>query len=406
MSFGFSGPEYIDAGFATGRQKRFLPRPKTAGVCERAAAQFGYRASAWAGDRRSPVLRALWDSLISSRNPSTAVYQTPAYAEYLHDTGRKLDVLTITDETQSELVGVVPVQHSTVALPFAFKDRVLAKLRLKGLILLGSEPMIPENPGALDKLFLLLSRNFPESQVIDFYSIPLHSYLWRYLQSSSLIKALFHVHVMHGFRESHYVSVPDSLDSYYKSLSRKRRYNLQRQEKLLEQHLGSALELTVVENPEQLPELYRAIEELGIPKTHVSLLGKDQYASAAAHQLLRCFVLKAGRQDRRLGSGREVRKDLLDPSVLPRQVAGKTLSGHDPLADHPPPSDQRGRVHPGQHGVRQSRLPGARDDHRRAKSQGSAVPPHRRQPLPHPCPFGLFRSVEPREEERKSPRSG
>jgi len=125
-------------------------------------------------------------------------------------------------------------------------------------------------------------------------SIPLDGYMWEYLNNSNIIGRLYYTHVLHGFRECHSVSIPSSIDEYYRGLPKKRRYNLLRQERQLEEHMGGPLSIFVVEEPEDLPELFRSIDALGLPSNNTALLSQRQYLSAARHKILRCHILKVG----------------------------------------------------------------------------------------------------------------
>ena len=190
-----------------------------------------YTAFAWPHGFHSPCLRQYWELLFAKQETPGAVYQSPEFFDYLKETGEKtLDVITVKDRAMDAIVGVVPVQKASTQLPFFLGERTLARSRVKSLTLLGSEPMMPQDPDALDSLFLLMSEHYPESQVVDMDAVPEDGYLWKYLNASPVIKKSYDLHVLHGFRDCHSVDIPPSIGEYYRRLTKKRRYNLLRQE--------------------------------------------------------------------------------------------------------------------------------------------------------------------------------
>ena len=187
----------------------------------------------------------------------------------------------------------MPIQKSTIELPFAIGNRTIINLHLKGLTLLGTEPLAPQHPDALDSLFNLISERYPDSQLINMDAVPADSYLWKYITSSQAIKNNYDVHVLHGFRDCHSVDIPNSIEDYYGRLPKKRRYNYLRQEKLLRQQVGGILELILVDTESKITELFKAMDCLSVPKPYNSKSNKSKLVAAAKHGFLYCFILKS-----------------------------------------------------------------------------------------------------------------
>jgi hypothetical protein len=255
-----------------------------------------YAISVWKDDHRSPLLRRPWESFACSRESLAAFYQSPKYFDYLQDGNEDghFDVLTVKNGLTDAILGVVPIKRWTYRLPFVFRARAFVEIGRMSIGILGSEPMIPENPGAFDELFLTFARRYPESQVIYMDAVPATSYLWHHLQTSRTIRSLYHTLVLDGFREWHSVPLPQSMDEYYKKLTRKKRYNLMRQERLLQNHSGHHLHLITINKEKDLRCLFEAIEILPTRNKFNFVFSKDDYVRLARLDLLHCYVLKSG----------------------------------------------------------------------------------------------------------------
>jgi hypothetical protein len=254
-----------------------------------------YEISVWKADYRSPVLGRPWGILTSSRDSPATIYQSSKYFHYLQDidqTGR-LEILTVKDKTTDTIVGVVPAKLWVYRLEFKLRARTLVGIRLESIGILGGEPMVPEEPDALDELFLAFTRYYPTAQVIYMDPVPSTSYLWHHLQTSPVVRKGYDALVLGGFRERHSVPLPKSLDEYHRKLSRKKRYNLARQERLLRDHCGNALELITIEKEEDLPTLFAAIKKLPTKDKPNFVFREDEYIHLSRHNLLHCYVLKS-----------------------------------------------------------------------------------------------------------------
>jgi CelD/BcsL family acetyltransferase involved in cellulose biosynthesis len=255
-----------------------------------------YEISVWRDDHRSPALRSAWESFARSRESPAAIYQSPEYFDYLQEGDEQghFDILTVKDKGTDAVVGIVPIKRWAYRLPFMFRARAFMEIRRRTIGILGSEPMIPENPRAFDELFLTFARRYPESQAIYMDAVPATSYLWHHLQTSRTIRGLYHTLVMDGFREWHSVPLPKSVNEYYKKIPRKKRYNLMRQERLLQSHCGHHLHLATIDKESDLQCLFEAMEKLLAKDTYNMVFRKDDYVHLSRHGLLHCYVLKSG----------------------------------------------------------------------------------------------------------------
>ena len=147
---------------------------------------------------------------------------------------------------------------------------------------------------------------------------------------------------MHGFRDSHSVAVPHSIDSYYRNMPKKRRYNLLRQERLLENHLGSPLSLRLVEQPADLPDFFRSLTNLGVPREHRSLLRgmTNTYLPLIVRFFDATFSL-AGTHVIGMAVGAKSNDTWMIDRFFYDKVTGKALAWHRSLAGDSQISDSR-----------------------------------------------------------------
>jgi CelD/BcsL family acetyltransferase involved in cellulose biosynthesis len=282
-----------------------------------------YEISAWKEDHRSVALRHPWGSLASIRDSSATIYQSPEYFDYLQDIepDALFDILTVKNAGTDAIVGVVPIKRWPYRLQFTFRASALFALEFSSIGILGSEPMIPEDPRAFDQLFSTLARQYPTAQVIYMDAVPAASRLWQHLQSSPTIRSLFHILTVQGFREWHTVPLPRSLDEYNKKLTKKKRYNLMRQERLLQDHCGNPLCLLTIDKEKDLPELFDAMNQFSMEEKFNFVFRKEEYIHSSRHNLLHCYVLKSGNKaigillGMKAGHAFKIDRFIYDPSL-------------------------------------------------------------------------------------------
>jgi CelD/BcsL family acetyltransferase involved in cellulose biosynthesis len=271
-----------------------ISRPMQLSISQTAddAVEREYETSLWEGDQHCPLFRQAWEALVSTRQTPAAFCQSPAFFDYLQDAekGEWFEVLTMR-RAGTARVGIVPIKISTMQLPLRFGPLRWSGSRLKSISILGSEPMIPADPAALDNLLLTLPARFPEVELVYLNEVSLESDLWRNIRMSAAIRRVYDVHVLDGFRECHTIILPKSIEEYYAKLGKKKRYNLLRQERILQDRVG-ALDLIPIEYFSDLSDMFDAVDKLSSSHSRYDI-DRNQYISAAKHGFLKCFVLKS-----------------------------------------------------------------------------------------------------------------
>ena len=226
--------------------------------------------------------------LLASRSPEK-IYQTPEFFRFLSDsqTGAsdRFELFVIKDRTSGHVVGMVPVRLSALALDVKAGPLHLLAFKPRIVRILGSVPLMPAAPGLLHQLFAHLLRSFPACAAVSMQALPLA------LASSMQGDARHRPFVLHGWRACHTIPLPEALPSYMAQMSAKKRYNLARQYRLLEQATGP-LQLVRIDRSVNVKELVAGVAAL-VPGDAPAHVGARDYRVLAANRLLLSYVLKS-----------------------------------------------------------------------------------------------------------------
>ena len=256
------------------------------------------------------AIRSCWAQLLLSNNKAGALYQSDNYYDYRRESGDvEGDVLAVSETARGSIVGVIPLKATEIGLQFVAGTEAFLRLAPQGLFLLGSEPMLAEDTDAFDSLFLYLLQHYPQARAVAMMSVVVDSFTWRYVTTSALLRRNYYIYMPEGPRNCHSIAVPPSLDNYHRGLGKKRRYNLQRQERLLQEHLAEEVELVSIDRVGRLPDLYAAIDQLGARDP--AILTREEYELACRHGILLCYVLRTKSRTIGLAIGSKSRKTFL-----------------------------------------------------------------------------------------------
>lgn len=182
---------------------------------------------------------------------------------------------------------MVPVRLSCIALDAKCGRAALFTLRCRVVRILGSVPLAPDDPALLHQLFAHLMHAFPDCAAVSMQAFP------RERQACLGRDPRHRCAIVHGWRACHAIALPATLPVYLAGLSAKKRYNLARQYRLLEQAAG-ILELKRIERGADVGELVDGIAAIvrggGAPGSGRAA----DYPVLAAHRLLLSYVLKSG----------------------------------------------------------------------------------------------------------------
>ena len=266
---------------------------------ERSADAFRPRGCLYAVENLGPELLELWDQLHSVARGPSAFTQGCSFAAMIADISSDAPFeLFCLAGAGSQAPALVPLRRGDIDLKFLVFQHPIADLRLRGVTVVGTEPLsLDGSERGADAAAALLDFD-REASCFEFAEVAKDSPLWRRLNAPDVRKR-FDLHVVDGFRSWQSTVVPASLEEYGRALGKKKRYNLRRQERLLQSKLSAPLELVIVEHLDSISIVFDALDQIAIDPDEDRDLRREYYTRSAAHHLMKAYVLRAG--DRYIG---------------------------------------------------------------------------------------------------------
>lgn len=241
------------------------------------------------GEFGLPQWNGEWRRLLLASASPEKIYQTPEFFRFLCDsqtsTSDRFELYAITDRSQGKVVGMVPVRLSRVNLNLRAGGLTVLPFQPRIIRLLGSVPLMPQEPALLHQLHAHLLASFPDCAAVSMQAVPVE--LAAYLDGDAR-HAPF---VMHGWRACHTIPLPAQWPAYLTRMSAKKRYNLARQYRLLARSAGP-LTLQRIDRSVHVRELVDGVAALA-GGASLFMTGRD-YRVLAANRLLLSYVLKSG----------------------------------------------------------------------------------------------------------------
>jgi hypothetical protein len=205
------------------------------------------------------------------------------------------------------LLGMVPLCAHRGTLPFLVAGHSFFDLQLQQVDVLGGEPLLPPEVDIHDRFFLALEEAFPNAENFLLNSVSCSSFVWRYLQESSVIQNRYLPYVIHGTQNYHVLSLPPTFNDYLAEFGRKKRYNLKRQLRVLRENCGKELDLVRIESRTDIDlwlEARHAIDQSPQPIASARTPSIDdakavryrRLADVADRGLLRHYILRSAGQ--------------------------------------------------------------------------------------------------------------
>lgn len=232
-----------------------------------------------------------WRRLLAASRSPEKIYQTPEFFRFLADShttrSDQFELYAIKHRASGKVVGMVPVRVSRLPFDFNFGARTLRACAPRIVRILGSVPLIPDDPALLHQLFACLLRSFPGCAAVSMQACPVE--LGPQLHADRRHAPM----LLHGWRACHTIALPPDWPSYLARMGAKQRYNLGRQVRQLEQAAGP-LQLERIDRSPQVRGLVAGIAAL-VPGTHEdgAHMGARDYRIMAANRLLLSYVLRS-----------------------------------------------------------------------------------------------------------------
>src|SRR5450830_1727170 len=235
----------------------------------------------------------IWRRLILNGESQKKIFQTPEFFNFLDNTNKRceqLEVFSVTEVEREEIIGVVPVSFKTQQVSFQVGRKNYLSRNINIIELLGSIPLMPTEPALIEHLFNYLFQQFNECHAISMSALPSDSNLWHATKKYVIVRGGFCICIINDWRECHTIPLPTNFELYLKQFSTKKRYNLKRQMKLLQENSGE-LYLHRVQKSSDVMQLVSAIDKLASNEEKNNYLSEVELKELAECNLLLCYVL-------------------------------------------------------------------------------------------------------------------
>ena len=231
-------------------------------------------------------------------------FQSPAWWDYSRCSvdGEQL-ALGVVRTVAGRLAGVAPVRTCRHPLSFRWSGRELGTTCVRGLTVLGNQPILPDGEAVFVQLIDSLYAAFPECDCISMSGMVARGHCWQLLADSHVLRQHVTVRLSRGTQGHHLVGVPASFDKYLAKFNSKSRYNLRRQLTQLQQKGCGHLELVRVDLAEHVDSYVDRAAAISARSWQGQVLGavndkpeedRRRLALLAKHGVLRCYLLQCG----------------------------------------------------------------------------------------------------------------
>lgn len=237
---------------------------------------------------------SLWESWQENSTSPEPAYQSAKFFRFIHHFSNEHDtpcLFGVWNNGTDELVGVLPLRNGPFSITihlgrFTFKT---PKKMLNASLLLGSNALMKPGYHADTELLTQAIDQLPKTNLLVMQAAKYNDWNSVSANHSALKKSHLASHLLYGWRNCHYLELPENFATYEQQFGKKKRYNLNRQIRLLREHGNGNLELCRVNSSVHLNELMDAITRLKLEASFVSL---EKLRFLAAEKLLLAYILK------------------------------------------------------------------------------------------------------------------
>ncbi|MGA1863751.1 MAG: GNAT family N-acetyltransferase [bacterium] len=252
----------------------------------------------------APWILQGWQRMLQKSKSLFTMYQSPEWWDHLDAKCNDSELcLIIAKNIKGELIGVLPLQVTTHVLNFMLGRFLLMRLSLKSAIVLGGQPLLSEYGDVYGHLFNFVWSALPDCNAIYMKSVPRESSAWQFFVSCHWQSNDYFIYRPDGVRTFHSVNLPSTFNEYISKFSKKKRYNLKRQVRLLREHFDGKLNLICVDSDHAVDEFVDGMESVTshawqyrqkILKLSDLTMKKKELKDLALRGLLRSYLLKCG----------------------------------------------------------------------------------------------------------------
>jgi hypothetical protein len=243
-------------------------------------------------DPADPFVAQLWQELLAASESAEKIYQSPAYVQFLAKTctADRVAVLGVFQGNDVRPFGLLPLCLIDLTLDAGFQLPQRLRPSLKAIRLLGSVPLLPDEPAVVQAAMRALFARYPQVDTVSMQAVPAGS-AWRpALEQFAAGERGASLYVLNGWRDCHTIPLPESFALYLKQFSAKKRYNLTRQVKQLHQAAGS-VQLVPITTRADVSVLFAAAARLNGGAAKAYLLSERSYLALADEALMLSYVI-------------------------------------------------------------------------------------------------------------------
>jgi CelD/BcsL family acetyltransferase involved in cellulose biosynthesis len=230
------------------------------------------------------------------------LFQSPAWIAHAVSMGSIAPpAIAVVREADGRLAGIVPVFHGKRTLHFDVKARRLWSADFRAIDVRGPL-MLDDAAGAFASILEALEERYRDAfDAVIWEDLPTESYWWPQLRRENGVRQRYIVHAPDAPVNNWLVTLPESFDEYLKQFSRKTRYNLGRQVRLLSEHASGRLEVVKFERQADVELFLAEAGRVAAVSWQGVLVGdrvtanehwKAKLMSLASHGLLRSYLLR------------------------------------------------------------------------------------------------------------------
>lgn len=249
---------------------------------------------------RDEDLRSVWSSFAASSTNPDSLYQSPHWTEaLLSDAGEDRSQLVVLRNADGGIAGIVPVRFQNASLDFSIGARSLAGRTWPVANILGSQPLLVDDPAAHGALYRALLRRTDRCGGLLFRSLPTDSLAWRMLNGDAAAGKWL-LHAIDGHQRHHHIHLSTTLDAYLSRIHRKHRRQLRQLMMRFDHRHVAGSSLVRVDAPHQVDAFLRACarvseqswqhQQIG-PRIRVDPQEVQRMKRLALSGILRSYVL-------------------------------------------------------------------------------------------------------------------
>ncbi|HZW33735.1 MAG TPA: GNAT family N-acetyltransferase [Isosphaeraceae bacterium] len=211
-------------------------------------------------------LRQAWQALLEASEDLFAIYQSPFWFDTMREDAGSPGAphaLAVSRDADHRLVGIVPlfVTRERCVFPL-IRGHVHTTSKREVITLPSGRLLLPPGAEGFDALLTSLAGHYPNGPTLKIENIPIPSPLHDYLHSSNLIRQRYFLHEVPYLDRVHTIPLPASYDAFLARYSAKKRYNLRRQLRLLQERTGNRLAMRRYDSVASVEELVASYEAL------------------------------------------------------------------------------------------------------------------------------------------------